>query len=157
MIRRRPWLPLLAAACLSFSAGASLLAQGQGASAPPSDEAAVVQVLHDACKAYLQADVEKLTELLTEDFTLTDASGAISTRADDVEIARKGTIKYEVFENHDMKVRLYGDSAVVTGRTRVKGKAGENAFASEFQFTDTVVRRDSRWRVAASHISRVGS
>lgn len=124
---------------------------------PKGDETAIVQVLHDACKAYLEADVEKLTEFLTEDFTLTDASGAISTRADDIEIAKKGTIKYEVFENHDMKVRLYGDAAVVTGRTRVKGKSGENAFSSEFQFTDTLVRRDGRWQVAASHISKVGS
>lgn len=136
--------------CLFLTAGV-VSADAQG------DAAAVEQVLHDACKAYLDANVEKLTEFLTEDFTLTDASGTISTRADDIEIAKKGTIKYEVFENHDMKVRLYGDSAVVTGRTRVKGKAGENAFASEFQFTDTLVRRGGRWQVAASHISKVGS
>lgn len=141
--------------CLILSANAALAVSPS--SDAKGDEAAVEQVLHDACKAYLHADVEKLTEFLTEDFTLTDASGAISTRADDIEIAKKGTIRYEVFENHDMKVRLYGDSAVVTGRTRVKGNAGENAFASEFQFTDTLVRHGGRWRVAASHISRVGS
>lgn len=134
-----------------------LLTAGVASADAKGDEAAVQQVLHDACKAYLDANVEKLTEFLTEDFTLTDASGTISTRADDIEIAKKGTIKYEVFENHDMKVRLYGDSAVVTGRTRVKGKSGENAFSSEFQFTDTLVRRDGRWQVAASHISKVGS
>lgn len=139
----------LALFCLFLTAG--------GASADAAkDEAAIIQMIHDTCKAYLQADVKTMTELLTEDFTLTDASGVITTRADDIEIAKKGTLKYEIFENSDMKVRLYGDSAVVTGKTRVKGKAGENPFAAEFQFTDTIVRRDGRWLFAASHISRLG-
>lgn len=120
-----------------------------------TDEAAVIQGAHDACKAYLDGDPERLAEVLTEDFTLTDASGDVTTRADDIENAKKGTIRYEVFENHDMKVRLHGDTAVVTGRTKVKGKAGDKAFAVEFQFTDTLVRHGKRWRFAASHVSRI--
>ena len=121
-----------------------------------ADEAAVIQAAHDACKAYLEGNPDKLAEALTEDFTLTDASGVVTTRADDIEHARKGTMRYEVFENYDMKVRLYGpDTAVVTGRTRVKGSAGETPFAAEFQFTDTLVRSGGRWRFAASHVSRV--
>ena len=119
------------------------------------DEAAVQQTLHDACRAYLDGNAERMTELLTEDFTTTDSSGAITTRADDVEAAKKGSIRYEVFENRDMKVRLHGDAAVVTGRTIVKGQAGGDSFDAEFQFTDTLVRSGGRWRVAATHISRI--
>ena len=122
---------------------------------PVDDEAAVQQTLHDACRAYLDGNAERMTELLTEDFTTTDSSGAITTRADDVEAAKKGSIRYEVFENRDMKVRLHGDAAVVTGRTIVKGQAGSDSFDAEFQFTDTLVRSGGRWRVAATHISRV--
>jgi ketosteroid isomerase-like protein len=146
-------------AMTSFAFGLlCLLAAVDTASADAAgDEAAIIQMIHDTCKAYLHADVAKMTELLTEDFTLTDASGVITTRADDIEIAKKGTLKYDIFENYDMKVRLYGDSAVVTGKTRVKGKVGENPFAAEFQFTDTIVRRDGRWLFAASHISRLES
>jgi ketosteroid isomerase-like protein len=117
------------------------------------DEAAVLQVTHDACRAYREADTRRMRELLTEDFTLTDPDGVITTLADDIEIAEKGTIRYEVFENYDMTVRLYGESAVVTGKTRVKGVAGTKSFARVFQFTDTLVRRDGRWWFAASHVS----
>lgn len=135
--------------------------------AAAEEEAAVLQTLHDACNAFLRADVDRMTLLLTEDFTTTDPDGVVTTRADDIEIARKGTIRYEVFENRDMKVRLHGDAAVVTGRTivkgqavvkgqaGVKGQAVEHAFAAEFQFTDTLVRSEGRWRVAATHISRL--
>jgi ketosteroid isomerase-like protein len=125
------------------------------ARSPAEEEAAVLRALADACDAYLKGDADRMLLLLTEDFTSTDPDGVVTTRADDIEMARKGTIRYEVFENRDMKVRLHGDAAVVTGRTIVKGQAGERAFAAEFQFTDTLVRTGGRWRVAATHISRV--
>ena len=119
------------------------------------DEAAVLRTLEDACDAFLKADADRMMILLTEDFTTTYPDGVVTTRADDIETTRKGTIRYEVFENRDMKVRLHGDAAVVTGRTIVKGLAGERAFAAEFQFTDTLVRTEGRWQVAATHISRI--
>lgn len=119
------------------------------------DEAAILQVTRDACKAFVDADTRRLTEVLTEDFTLTDADGKVTTRADEIASVASGAVRYEVFENHDMKVRVYGDSAVVTGRTTVKGTAGASAFAAEFQFTDAIVRRGGRWWFAASHISRI--
>lgn len=122
---------------------------------PAGDKAAVLRTLHDACRAYLDADVRQMEALLTEDFTLTDADAVVTTRADDLQNARTGAIRYTVFENHDMKVRLHGDAAVVTGVTKVAGTAGTTQFAAQFQFTDTVVRQNGRWRVASSHISRL--
>ena len=119
------------------------------------DEAAVIQTLHDACKAYLDGDAERIESLLTDDFTLTDANGVVTTRDDDVRHARNVSLKYTIFENRVMKVRLHGDAALVTGITKVAGNAGATAFAAEFQFTDTLVRQGGRWRVAASHISRL--
>lgn len=120
-----------------------------------TDETAIRQVIRDTCKAYQDGDARRMAELLTEDFTLTDSSGAVTTRADDIANAKSGAVRYEVFENYDMTVRLYGDSAVVIGKTRVKGTAGESAFAAEFQFTDTLVRRGGQWLFAASHASRL--
>lgn len=120
-----------------------------------SDEAAVIQTLHDACRAYQDGDAAGIERLLTPDFTLTDADAVITTRADDIQNAKAGTITYTVFENSKMKARLYGDAAVVTGITTVKGQASGKPFAAVFQFTDTVVRQGNRWRVASSHISRL--
>jgi ketosteroid isomerase-like protein len=120
-----------------------------------ADEAAILQVTRDACKAFVDADVRRLKEVLTEDFTLTDPDGTVTTRADEIGSLETGAVRYEVFENYDMKVRLYGESAVVTGRTRVKGTAGTSAFAAAFQFTDSLVRRGDHWWFTSSHISRL--
>ena len=66
-----------------------------------------------------------------------------------------GDPDYEVFRNHGQKIRLYGDSAIVTGITSIKSHSGDTTFEGDFQFTDTWVRRDGGWKLAASHASRL--
>ena len=116
----------------------------------------VLQFEHDACKAFLDADVPALERVLTPDFTLTLSSGAVSTRADEINELHSGKVHYHVFENYDMLARLYGnDTAVVLGKTRVKGTADRKRFDRVMQFTDTLIKRDGRWQLAAGHVSRI--
>jgi ketosteroid isomerase-like protein len=117
------------------------------------DEAAVVRTLHAACEAYRVGDVAYLEKALEDRFTLTDSSGVITTKADELAAVRKGDPSYEIFRNSEMKVRLYGDAALVTGVTTVKGASGGKAFQTALQFTDTLIRRDGEWKIAASHVS----
>src|ERR687886_192614 len=103
----------------------------------------VLQFERDACKAFLDADVAALERVLTPDFTLTLSNGDVSTRADEINELRSGKVHYEVFENFDMLARLYGNNtAVVLGKTHVKGTADGMSFDRIVQFTDTLVKRD---------------
>ena len=116
----------------------------------------VLQFERDACKAFLDADVAALERVLTPDFTLTLSNGEVSTRADEINELRSGKVHYDVFENYDMLARLYGnDTAVVLGKTRVKGTAEGQPFDRVVQFTDTLIKRDGRWQLAAGHVSRI--
>ena len=116
----------------------------------------VLQFERDACKAFLEADVVALERVLTPDFTLTLSNGEVSTRADEINELHSGKVHYDVFENYDMLARLYGnDSAVVLGKTRVKGTADGKPFDRIVQFTDTLIKRDGRWQLAAGHVSRI--
>jgi Domain of unknown function (DUF4440) len=116
----------------------------------------VLQFERDACKAFLDADPTGLERVLTPDFTLTLSNGEVSTRADEINELRSGKVHYDVFENYDMKARLYGDNtAVVLGKTHVKGTAEGKPFDRVVQFTDTLIKRDGRWQLAAGHVSRL--
>jgi hypothetical protein len=116
----------------------------------------VLQFERDACKAFLDVDVAALERVLTPDFTLTVSNGEVSTRADEINELRSGKVNYDVFENYDMLARLYGnDAAVVLGKTRVKGIADSKPFDRIVQFTDTLIKRDGRWQLAAGHVSRI--
>src|SRR6476646_3600032 len=116
----------------------------------------VLKFERDACKAFLEADVVALERVLTPDFTLTLSNGEVSTRADGINELRSGKVHYDAFENYDMLARLYGsDTAVVLGKTRVKGTADGKPFDRVVQFTDTLIKRDGRWQLAAGHVSRI--
>ena len=122
-----------------------------------SDEsAAVLQAEHDGCVAYLHGDADKIANFLTDDYTLTNSKGEITTAADDIEDAKRGRVHYDVFENYDMNVRIYDDhTAIVTGKTKVKGNAQGKPIDIIVQFTDTFVKQSGRWRLAAGHVSRL--
>jgi ketosteroid isomerase-like protein len=118
-----------------------------------ADEAMILERINKACDAFEKGDVDYLIDFLDETFTLTDTRGQITTRAQNLDEVRKREPRYDVFRNHDMKVRVYGDSAVVTGITSIKGTSGGTAFAVDVQFTDTLIKRDGKWRMVASHAS----
>jgi ketosteroid isomerase-like protein len=118
-------------------------------------ENAVLQTERELCTAYLRSDAIGIARGVMEDYTLTNSTGKITTRASDIEEAKKNDPKYEVFENYDMKVRVHGDTAIVTGRTHTKGISGGKPFDSEFQFTDTFVKDSGRWRLYAGHVSKL--
>lgn len=136
----------LAACLVLFVLGAPVLAA-------PKEEAAVIAALHSGCESFRTGNEALAAEFLGDGFTLTDTSGNVTTREETLLELRNKEPRYEVFRNYDMKVRLYGDTAVVNGITSVKGVSGGRAFASELRFTDTLVKRNGRWRLVASHVS----
>src|SRR6266480_1543914 len=118
------------------------------------ETSAVLQGERGGCATYLNGDAEKIANFLTEDYTLTNSKGEISARADDIADTTSRKVHYDVFENYDMKVRLYGDStAVVTGRTKLKGVYDGKTVDKIVQFTDTLVKQNGHWRLAAGHVS----
>src|SRR5437763_10468630 len=136
---------------VSSMSAATILAQTSA-----EETTAVLQAERDGCTAYLNGEAEKIANFLTEDYTLTNSKGEISGRADDIADATSGKVHYTEFENYDMKVRLYGDStAVVTGRTKLKGVYNGKTINKVVQFTDTLVKQNGRWRLAAGHVSAV--
>jgi ketosteroid isomerase-like protein len=116
---------------------------------------AVLQTERDLATAYLKSDTDGIAQGVMEDYTLTNSMGKITTRADDIAEAKKNDPKYEIFENYDMKVRVHGDTAVVTGKTHTKGISGGKPFDFQFQFTDTFVKDGGRWRLLAGHVSKL--
>jgi hypothetical protein len=119
------------------------------------DEREIRRVEAELCRAFENGDAETLRKDLDRSFTLTSSTGVVTDFEQNVaEVARRDPA-YETFRNHDQKVRLYGTAAIVTGITSIKGQSGGNVFEGDFQFTDTWVYGGGRWKLAASHASRL--
>jgi len=57
----------------------------------------------------------------------------------------------------DLRIRLYGDPAVVTGRATYRGWSKKRgSYVRRFRFTDTFIRRVNIWKCVATHASGLG-
>jgi len=119
------------------------------------DEREIRRVEAELCRAFETGDAATLRKDLDSTFTLTNSHGEVADYAQNLAEVASREPRYEIFRNHDQKVRVYRDAAIVTGITTVKGSSNGDPFAADFQFTDTYVRRNGRWLLAASHASRL--
>jgi hypothetical protein len=140
-----------AAGLLMFVLAAPALASSR------HDEEAVIEAMHAGCEAFRTGNVWAAAEFLGYGFTLTDSSGNVTNREQTLIEIRNREPFYEVFRNHHMKVRIYGNTAVVNGITTLKGTSGGQPFAADLQFTDTLVRIGGKWRMVATHVSPVAT
>lgn len=106
-----------------------------------------------ALDAQYQAAVERndpdtMGRILADDFVLVLGDGRVSTKADLLEEARSRSITWEQQKEIEgsQKVRMWGDTAVVTAKLWVKGSQGGKAFDRTLWFSDTYVRTGSGWR-----------
>lgn len=120
-----------------------------GAAADPAADARAVAALDSAYQRAVKANnAAVMDKILDDDFTLVTGTGAVYSKSDLVRAARK---KFAVYEMQDeapgtQKVRVSGDTAVVTARLRVKGERQGNAFDNTLWFSDTYVRTPDGWR-----------
>ena len=120
------------------------------------ETAALLQAEADACKAFEDGNADALRQALTADFTLVDSRGNVTNLEQNLAEVAAREPYYDEFRNDSQRVRMQGqDTALIVGVTHVRGKAGGEAFAADFRYTDTWIRRDGRWLLAASHASRL--
>jgi ketosteroid isomerase-like protein len=119
------------------------------------DERAILRAEAAICEAFESGDAAYLRGALDPRFTLVDSRGTVTNLEQNLQEVQAREPRYETFRNHGQSIRLYGDTAIITGITSIKGTAGGEAFAADFRFTDTWLYRDGRWLLAASHASRL--
>ena len=119
------------------------------------DEREILRAEAALCEAFESGDAAYLRGALDPRFTLVDSRGTVTNLEQNLQEVQAREPRYEKFHNHGQSIRVYGDTAIVTGVTSVKGTAGGDAFQADFRFTDTWLYRDGRWLLAASHASRL--
>lgn len=66
-------------------------------------------------------------------------------------------MRFERYETSDLRIRVYGDAAVVTGRLQRRRSTGGTVVDDDWRFTKVYVRREGQWRVVAFHASEAAS
>jgi hypothetical protein len=145
--------------------------------ADPIDRAAETELraaMTERHKASLEGDSQKIAATMIDDYLQTDISGFIQDKTTWLnqyfiplaELIKAGKFRWEVYDEKDVRIRAYGDTAVVVGTLEAKGSgarmdterhtwvADPNAsFSGKLHFTRVYVRRNGKWMIAALHNS----
>jgi uncharacterized protein len=117
--------------------------------AAPTDDVATLAALDTQYQeAVKKNDATTMARILHDDFILVLGDGKTYTKTDLLESARKRAISYELQDEEPgtQKVRVWGDTAVVTAKLLLKGTQKGAAFDRKLWFSDTYVRTPGGWR-----------
>jgi uncharacterized protein (TIGR02246 family) len=134
---------------LLLTVGLLCFATSSKLNASPEGDAKAVAALDTKYQAAVKAnDAATMDQILADDFTLVTGRGAVFSKADLIDSARKKEVTYEHQDEEPgtQKVRVWGDTAVVTALLWVKSVQGGKPADYKLWFSDTYVRTPSGWR-----------
>jgi ketosteroid isomerase-like protein len=110
------------------------------------DERELTQFVKDLNEAVVQADVVALERVLHADYVHQRPRGTIENRTQYLENRKAGRVEFESLVPDEIKVRMYGDTAIITGRSIAKGKDQYGKMDEQRRWTRVLIRRDARWQ-----------
>jgi uncharacterized protein (TIGR02246 family) len=141
------------AATLAAAIGLLVLPRAAEA-ASPEEDARTVAALDVQYQAAVKAnDAEGMAKILADDFVLVTGRGKTFTKNDLLEEARKKSVIYEKQDELEQKVRVWGDTAVVTALLWVKGTSEGKPIDRKLWFSDTYVRTPAGWKYVLGQAS----
>jgi len=134
---------------------------GCGSNAPVHDAdrpAIVAQLTSQADqwdKAIVRKDRAAIEQNMAEDFRQIDGSGNVESKRSFVDDLVSPDLQIDPYTVEDFDVRVYGDVALLSGRTRMTGRYEGKPFTSHYRYIDIYVRRDGAWKIVSVQISRI--
>lgn len=138
---------VLLVSCLSF---------GQAKKSAGQNVVQEITALENAWNEAAQKhDVSWFEKYLADSYSGTDEDGKVSDKAMEIANVKNKLSKIEAISNENVKVQSYGDTAVATGITVVKGTYKGKDNSGKYPWTDTWIKLNSRWQLVAGHNSKL--
>jgi uncharacterized protein (TIGR02246 family) len=119
-------------------------------------EQELIKLEKESGDSFITHDPTAFANLTTDDYTGTMPDGTVLTKAQVIEAIKSSEVKITSIVDDELRVRVYGNAAVVTGRLTTKIQVeGVGEITSQERFTDTWIRQDGSWKCAAGHNSEV--
>jgi ketosteroid isomerase-like protein len=154
---RRTLLIVLASIGLLFLVTGQAPHSDAGISALATDKAyeEIKKIEEERNQAILAGDAAALERMTSDDYTFITQRGELRTKAEIVNGFKTGSFRYGAREVSDLTIRVYGDTAVVTGRAVQKGTEDSRDYSGENRFTRVYVKRGGRWVTVALQVTLV--
>lgn len=147
--------PILATTLLAALAAFVPLTGRSAAAEESKVEQEIKQFYRDWTDAVAKGTVAGLFERnAAEEFTFIDAlEGTLGNKKETIE--RIKALDLQSWEFDEVKVRAYGETAVVTSRWTIKGTAKGKDISGQYRSTEVWVKRAGSWKEVASQATRI--
>ncbi len=113
------------------------------------------QLEDDWAVANVHADQIALDRILAPEWTYTDIDGNVVSKAQMYAEMKAGVGKVTSVTNDEVKVRVFGDTAIVSGLETEKSNYKGKDTSGQYRYTDVFIKRNGTWWAVATHSSKV--
>lgn len=122
-----------------------------GQSSPNADHRELERLETVWNEAHEHGDAAALEPLWADDLEVAVPKMPVMTKTQVLSFARSGRMKFLRYATSDIRIRVYGDAAIVTGRLQRTRVLNGQEVSDDWRFTKTYVRQNRQWHVAAFH------
>ena len=126
---------------------------GRADDADSEKQVASLSKQHQA--ALVAGDTEALDAILSDDFVVINPFGEVISKARQAKELKDGTMDFLSIDSLEVKVRVYGDAAIVTGRYQVKLKIRGRENATPVRTTESFAKQGGKWRCVSAQVTRI--
>ena len=106
-------------------------------------------------KAIVRKDEAAVAANMAEDFRQIDPNANLETKKSFLAGIVDPKLTIDPYTVEDFEVRLYGDMALLSGRTHMTGKYDGKPFESNYRYIDIYVRRNGAWKIVSVQITKI--
>lgn len=110
----------------------------------------------ERAQAVIKADTATLDGMTANDYSFIDWQGRVRNKQETLSAIKSGDLKLTSNDFDDMDVHVYGNTAVVTGKSTVKGQTGGQDFSGTYRFLRVLVKESGRWKSVALQQTKIG-
>ena len=96
-----------------------------------------------------RTDLATYDRIVADDYVAFEASGKETGKAEILSSYRSGARRYTGLEIFDVRARVFGDTAVVSARTKGLRREGDHDVPNRVRYIRVYARREGRWRAVA--------
>jgi ketosteroid isomerase-like protein len=105
-------------------------------------------------EAIFRGDVSAFDNMTSDDYTVISDSGDLLTKQETLEWLARRKAEYRYLQKDDLQIRVYGDAAVVIGRSVQARLEHGKDYNGAYRFTEVYIRQKGRWLAVALQVTR---
>lgn len=147
----------VAVALLMMSVGLSFAQEAKSKTKAGGDvKQHIEQIMDEGRQAALKGDTSWSEKYMADNYESVTATGErIDSKSDAISRMKSGKVKYESIDVEDKDVRAYGDSAVYSGRAKLKATRDGQDISGDYRGTWFWAKQGGQWKLVASQSTKV--